>query len=448
MQKVMFALYKIKIWLLSQYYMLCPSKGTYKGLYRYKDVFGKCRYISVREKIFHKVENEIRRKKNKSVRIIMAFCGEWCETEIYNYFYRRGIDIAVVLSPYFNGKEENVRKEYIRNREFCKEKGFRYIDAFDMTDLSFKGDLRDIKGDILIYVKPWMTHYAKETSLYNMPLSSISCYIPYGIMQVKGEQFQFNQKCHHMFTHIFCESEIHRQMYDMFCDIGNSHVEFSGQPKMDPLVIDKKIDDRTIWKGVEDNSQVVKIIYSPHWWFSDGYATFMDNGISVLEYAESHTDSTSWIYKPHPHLEVEVVSRGYMSTEEYQDYVRRWENLPNAKVYLAGEYTDIFKTSDCIINDSISFIAEYMYTHKPMLLFQNENAGFNLFGEQTVKNVYTCRGDDMDSVENFIENVRNGNDDMKESRERFFNTNLNYYHVRGQLASEYIIERLTGILGI
>lgn len=448
MQKVMYVLYKIKIWLLSRYYMLYPSKGTYKGLYRYKDVFGKSKYISIRKKIFRRVEKKIGRKKNKSVRIIMAFCGEWCETEIYNYFYRRNIDIAVVLSPYFNGTEENIRKEYVRNREFCEEKGFRYIDAFDMTDWSFKGELRDVQGDILIYVKPWMTHYAEQTSLYNMPLSSVSCYIPYGIMQVKGEQFQFNQKCHHMFTHIFCESEIHRQMYDMFCDIGNSHVKFSGQPKMDPLVIDKEIDDRTIWKGVTGNSQVIKIIYSPHWWFSDGYATFMDNGMSILEYAESHTDSTSWIYKPHPHLEVEVVSRGYMSAEEYQDYVRRWENLPNAKVYLAGDYTDIFKTSDCIINDSISFIAEYMYTHKPMLLFQNENAGFNLFGEQTVKNVYTCRGDDMDSVERFIEDVRNGRDDMKAAREQFFNTNLNYYHIRGQLASEYIIERMADMLGI
>lgn len=448
MKTVLYLLYKMKIWLLSRYYMMCPSKGTYKGLYRYKDVFGKERYIRIRNKIFSRAESNIRRKQNKSIRIIMAFCGEWCSTEIYNYFHEKGMDIAVVLSPYFNGADENIRKEYMRNREFCEEKGFRYIDAFDITDWSFQGNIRDIQGDIVIYVKPWMTHYAEQTSLYNMPLSCISCYIPYGIMQVKGEQFQFNQRCHSMFTHVFCESELHRQMYEMFCDIGNSHVEFSGQPKMDPLVEESVIDDKAIWKGISGQGQMIKIIYSPHWWFSDGYATFMDNGLSILEYARTHTDTTSWIYKPHPHLETEIVSRGYMSAKEYQEYVDSWQSLPNARVYLAGDYTDIFKSSDCILNDSISFIAEYMYTHKPMLLFQNENAGFNLFGEQTVKNVYTCRGNDMESVVRFLENVRNGRDDMKEARERFFDTNLNYYRIRGQLASEYIAERIANILGV
>lgn len=448
MKKVLYFLYKIKIWILSNYYILCPQKGTYKGLYRYKDVFGEAKYIRIRNRIFGRAEKKINRKKNKSIRIMMAFCGEWCATEIYNYFDEKGMDIAVVLTPYFNSGQENLKKEYIRNREFCEARGFRYIDAFDTETWEFKGDIRNVQGDVVVYVKPWMAHYAEQTSLYNMPLSSISCYIPYGFMLSKGETFQFNQRCHNMFTHIYCESEIHRQMYKEYCDIGNSHVEFSGYPKMDPFVVDKATSDKDIWKGLSDHSQKTKIIYSPHWNFQDGYATFMDNGLAILQYAEAHSDTTSWIYKPHPHLEGELISRGYMSASEYQDYVDRWRNLPNGKVYLSGDYTDLFRSSDCIINDSISFIAEYMYTHKPMLLLQNESVEYNSFGQKSIENVYTCRGSDIECIVKFIENVRCGNDKMKLKREQFFDTNLNYFSIRGRLAHEYIILRLSHIIGI
>lgn len=447
MKKILFVLYAIKIWLLSRYYMLCPPKGTYGGLYRYKDVFGKEAYIAVRNKIFQRAENKIAKKKNKSVRIILVSSSEWCATEIYNYFSRIGIDIAVVLSPYFDRQEEYVRKEYVRSRAFCEKKGFRIIDAFDMKDFSFRGNLRDVQGDVLLYLKSYTTTYAKQTSLENMPLSSISCYIPYAVMLSRGEQAQFNQRCHNMFTYIFAESETHRQMYGRYCDIGNSHVEFSGHPKMDPFAEEKVVDEKRIWKGRGQNSRL-RVIYSPHWWFGGGYATFTDNALSILEYAETHADTTSWIYKPHPHLEAEVVSEGYMSAEEYQEYVKRWKELPNAEVYLEGDYSDIFRTSDCIINDSVSFIAEYMYTHKPMLLLQNADITieWNEFGEQIVNKVYTCKGSDIAGIFNFLENVRNGRDDMKEAREKFFDENLNYYQIRGEKAGEYISRRISEII--
>ncbi|MCM1297324.1 MAG: hypothetical protein NC311_17425, partial [Muribaculaceae bacterium] len=160
-----------------------------------------------------------------------------------------------------------------------------------------------------------------------------------------------------------------------------------------------------------------------------------------------HPDTTSWVYKPHPHLEAEVIARGYMSADEYGEYIARWRKLPNASVYLSGDYTDIFMTSDCIINDSISFIAEYMYTHKPMLLLRNKSMGYNAFGQKAVSHVYVCRGDDIEGIFEFIENVRLGRDSLKDGREQFFSENLDYYHIRGQRAGEYIAARISDFLG-
>lgn len=447
MKKTLYFLYKIKIWLLSCYYAICPSKGRYGGLYRYKDVFGNDRYVRMRNRIFAKAERKIARKKHQTIRIVMADCCEWCTTAIYDHFDAQGTDIAVVLVPFFHGTEASIREAYSLCRQFCEERHLRYIDAYDPSGWKLAmPDTANLLGDIMIYTNPWMGSYPEELKLKNLPLTSITCYIPYGFMLMKAEQHQFNQTSHNMFTHIYCESEVHRQMFREYCDIGNSHVEFTGHPKMDCYTEERSIDSRAIWNGLENNPHMLKVIYSPHWNFSGGYATFMDNGLRILAYAETHTDTTSWIYKPHPLLEKELIVKGYMTQDQYREYVERWQRLSNAKVYLSGDYGDIFLSSDCMINDSISFIAEYMYTHKPMLLLQNDSTQFNSFGEQCIKNVYTCRGNDLNHIIRFIEDAGNNKDAMKTEREQFFDDNLNYYKANGKPAGEYIISRLSHML--
>lgn len=451
MVKVIYFLYKIKIWILSHSFLLYPTRGKYADLYCYKNVFGTKKYVQMRNKIFSKSEVNIRKKNHKSVRIVMEDCSEWCTTDIYNYFDRKGVDIAVVLVPFFHGTEESIRKAYRLCREFCETKKFRYIEAYNPSDWKLvKESAQSVYGDVMIYTNPWMGSYPEEIKVNNIPLSIITCYIPYGFMLMKAEQHQFNQISHNMFTHIYCESAMHYQMFEEYCDIGKSHVEFSGHPKMDCYIERHKTYEERSYDAINTNQQNVrpiKIIYSPHWNFTGGYATFIHNGLQILQYAETHTDTTLWVYKPHPLLEKELITQGLMSAEEYGAYVERWERLPNAKVYLSGDYQEIFMSSDCMINDSISFIAEYMYAHKPMLLLHNDETNYNSFGMECINHVYKCNGNDLNSIFQFIENIRYGKDYMKETRERFFSMHLDYYHTKGLLASEYIISRISGILG-
>lgn len=449
MKNILYQLYQIKIWFLSIYYSLFPSGGTYTDLYRCKNVFGSLKYTKVRKRVFDKAECNIQKKKNKTIRIIMVDCCEWCTTDIYNYFHNQSIDTAVVISPFFHGTDDSIKKTYDLCLEFCNSKGFRYIDAYDPNGWTLKvGKPSSLYGDIMLYTNPWMGSYPEELKIKNLPLSSITCYIPYGFMLMKAEQHQFNQISHNMFTHIYCESESHYQMFRDYCDIGNAHVEFSGHPKMDYYLRPPNIANQTMWKGSEQNPDITKIIYSPHWNFAGGYATFLDNGIQILEYAETHPNTTSWIYKPHPLLEKELITRGAMTSIQYQEYLDRWEKLPNARICLAGDYGSLFLSSDCIINDSISFIAEYMYTHKPMLLLTNGTAQFNSFGEECIQHVHTCNVSEFGLIVQFIENIKNGIDVKKKDREQFFNNRLSYDHINGTLASDYIISRIIHIINI
>lgn len=448
MKKVLYLLYKIKIWMMVHFYVLFPSRGTYDKLYCYKNVFTINQYIKIRDRIFRKVERTIQNREKKSIRIIMTDCTEWATDQIYDYLSRRGMDVAVVLVPFLNGTGETIKKAYNLNRKFCESRKIRYLDVYDPeSGKLFPEFVKDIYGDVMIYTNPWMGAYPYELNVKNVALSSITCYIPYGFMLAKHESDQFNQRSHNMFTHIYCETKIHWQMYAKYCDIGNSHVEYAGYPKMDWYLKEKELDDALIWKGVSDGEHKIKIIYSPHWIVGQT-GTFMDNGLQILKYAEEHTQTTSWTYKPHPLLEREVVAWKHMSAKDYSEYVARWEKLPNAKVYLSGDYSDMFLSSDCIINDSVSFIAEYMYTHKPMLLLSNGSAEYNDFGEKCMKYLYICDSKDIEGIEKFIEDVATGKDEKKAERENFFREYLDYYRDHGESASEYIIHQICNMIGI
>ena len=94
-----------------------------------------------------------------------------------------------------------------------------------------------------------------------------------------------------------------------------------------------------------------------------------------------------------------------------------------------------------MILDSISFLGEYLYVHKPMLFLTRERNTFNDFGSELAKILYTADGGDFNAIKRFVENTVIQNDDyMLKEREAFFEKYLDYYKINGMPASEYIYE--------
>ena len=139
-------------------------------------------------------------------------------------------------------------------------------------------------------------------------------------------------------------------------------------------------------------------------------------------------------------LRVGAVQQGiFKSEEEYEEYLEMWRQLPNAQVIENGMYTDIFESSDAMILDSISFLGEYIYMHKPMLFLTRDRNTFNDFGKELVRVLYKTDGGNLEGIKNFVEkNVIVNEDPMKERREEFFEKYMDYRNQNGMLASEYI----------
>ena len=91
-------------------------------------------------------------------------------------------------------------------------------------------------------------------------------------------------------------------------------------------------------------------------------------------------------------------------------------------------YLEIFATSDGMIMDSNSFLAEYMYVNKPLLFLTREEQTFNKLGRSIVDTYDQCDGRDYIGIESF------------------FGKHLDYLAKNGCLAGEMIYNDIISLL--
>jgi len=225
------------------------------------------------------------------------------------------------------------------------------------------------------------------------------------------------------------ESPYHIKFYKKTAKMKNNLKTF-GSLKLDNY---KKEIKQNIWKKQKNP----KIIYAPHHTISnDGLrmSTFQNIHTDILNYAKNHQEY-SFIYKPHPMLKNTVVEYNLMTKEEYETYENTWNNLDNSLVYDKGEYFDIFKTSDILITDCSSFLAEYFPTKNPIIfLNRKDRAPFDKFGNAIKKGFYEANN--FNDVEILLENILNKKQDfLLKTRERILKK---HFYIKEPAYSELI----------
>ena len=127
--------------------------------------------------------------------------------------------------------------------------------------------------------------------------------------------------------------------------------------------------------------------------------------------------------------------------EQYKEYLKAWDDLPNARVIPDGDYYDMFLSSDTMILDCVSFLMEYQYTGKPLLMLLPETPrSLSEAGDKLVSVLYTARGNDYDAIQTFVDNMRNGNDILVEKRKEFFDIYLDYKKQNNMSATDFIYD--------
>ena len=429
--------------------------NTYKALANVELTGDIKLFKDISNAVFDANLRRIRSKETKKIVFFLKDSAEWSCEALYQIFSSRDeYEVSIAVAPYFMGTEQTITHTYLNTIKYFEDRDYSVIAMYDQKNDEYKTWQEIGMPDIVFHLNPHYEQFESTCNICEFPLSMLNIYIPYSFLIYDGVQLQFNQLSHHLFWKIFCETPMHRQMAAKYSDIGDSNVISCGYVKMDSFYDTNALPERLIWKispGAKDD--VKRIIYAPHWSVKDtftGFGNFDKIYMELYEYAKSHETTTSWVFRPHPLLRAGAVQQGIFESEKaYDEYLGLWNALPNAQVIEGGTYYDIFESSDAMVLDSISFMAEYMYVHKPMLFLTKDRNTFNEFGKELVKVLYTAEGNTIAGIEQFMADVVMGdNDYMKDAREEFFTKYLDYAKTNGMLAGEYIARYIDSEINI
>ena len=145
--------------------------------------------------------------------------------------------------------------------------------------------------------------------------------------------------------------------------------------------------------------------------------------------------------KPHPNLfpSLELQTNGEWNKDRQDNWKKEFLDNNNTQIIENGLYDDLFLTSDAMINDSVSFIAQYLPTLKPFLLCENtKGPGYNEWGQNIADSYYKAHNEE--DVIKFIKKVLiQGNDYMLNERKNALKRNIFIPNIgAGNYIKEYL----------
>lgn len=411
---------------------------------------------------------EIKRKCAGGEKIKIAFlvisAAEWGLEKVYRMLEKDDrVECYVVVSPLTDRDLESRRDTYLQTVDFFEKNGYEVRGGCN-EEFNIPVSWQEMGGipDIVMHSSPWIQSMATEYQVINFPLMSLHYYIPYGFNVADGrmenylERYVYNKEFVNMMTRVYADSEKALRSYQEYGLLHGKNVVYSGYAKMD-YFYDHKIWDETeirkLWKipdGIK-SQDMKKIIIAPHYSVSDSavlrFSTFTKNAYFFLYLAKKYCNRLSFVFKPHPNLRLRAVEANvFESYEAYDAYLEEWNSLPNAKVVQESDYLALFDTSDGMILDSASFLAEYKYVHKPLLFLQRKGQKFNSLGKILLEGDYTARGEDYAEIEKFLQDViLDGNDVLSGKRQQIFEDELDYMKRGEGSASEYIYKDIISL---
>jgi len=404
------------------------KKVKYRDLYLCKFGMSQYEYNKLTEQIFEKNIDRLKTYNKIKVSFLLFDASLWCGDLLYNLFANdERFDVNVLLFKRKDQENENQNKNFSAGLKGLQDRGIDVTPVLDGQDENIE------VADILFYLTPYDGTLSPKFQFKNLSLDKMICYIHYGFAVGYSTLVL---PIRYLVWKEFVLDKTYKKILDELFDRDTSFSIYTGCPKNDYLYENKKEKSST-------GEDVKTIIWAPHWSIDDGvlYATFRDNYKFFLEYAKKNK-KIKWIVKPHPNLFFSAVTSGVFERDsDFRQYLDEWDALPNADVVVGGNYQDCFCESDAMILDSASFIMEYQYVDKPMLFLRRDTQEFNALTASVIKASYSVAGDDLQSIETFINDVViNGDDYKKKEREEIFHSKLDYYNDNGMLASNYIYE--------
>lgn len=325
---------------------------------------------------------------------------------------------VVLVCPYTTYGDDRMFEEMFQSYKYFKEiKKYPTILSYNIKSNTWLS-LDDIQPDILFFTNP---HNLTLENYYEYGYKNyLSCYVPYHHETSKygNNKAQYGQPFHEAQWLIFSSC---RESLNTFKDVSalkGRNVHLTGYPAMEELL--DKIEGGAFQDPWKSKCKRKRVIWAPHHSIDKGgalpYSSFIAIAESMKKLCSKYKEKLVWCFKPHPLLKPKLYIHPDWGKEKTDLYYDFWSSEENTQIEL-GEYTNLFCTADAMIHDSSSFLAEFLYTKKPVLYTISENndcfSNFSEFGKKAYNSCYHAKN--ITDIDNFLtEIITNPTIDLKQ----------------------------------
>ena len=336
------------------------------------------------QSVIPRIRNKYKNKEKIRVLFLSNEISKWGYDSIYKLFEENALyEPLVGIFPLSRSIDGTDRTQPSQEEQFnfFKNKGFNVISLY--KDDLYK-PLKELEPDIVFYQQQWDLPYEYSPDEISKDALTFACSYSY---EVLSDRENYTKNYHGKLFKYYIEDELNKQRYKKHKGYSNN-CSVVGYLKLDKYLEKNEISVDKYWK----NPDKLKVIYAPHHSLDTSdkdcisLATFRENGKFILDYAKTHPQTT-WVFKPHPRFKFVIEKEGIMSNKEIDEYYKEWKKI--GYIYESGDYIDIFKTSDLMITDCCSFLAEYLPTGKPLIRMINpKGIRLNKLGERICSEYY------------------------------------------------------------
>lgn len=370
-------------------------------------------------------ESQLKEAKKIKVLFIVIFDSVWKLEDLYRQMEASTIyEPEIVVAPHTALKEKEAIRQVNATVEKFRRDRYKVASSYDRESKSWIDVKELVSPQIVFFTVPYdYTHpYFKITHFSD----TLTAYVPYAFVVIPRIELHYKAFFYKRLWRYYVESDIHKDYAQSFGLRKNVFV--TGYPGLDALNYNRKF-DQGAWK-LNAIKEVRRIIWAPHHTIEGqdaglGYSSFTMYCEFFLELLEKFDGRLQIAFKPHPLLKGKLENDPSWGITKTAKYYKGWAHHPYGQLE-EGAYVDLFLTSDALIHDSASFMAEYMVTRKPLLFLTTEGKvkpKFNSFGDLLYEKHY--KASDKKEISTFIERVVfGGEDDMLNSRKTFIEDNL------------------------
>lgn len=384
-------------------------------------------------------------KEPLNVVFMVLYSAVWKYDSVYKLMEKDPMfNPLILVCPVADYGKEHMVENFRPTVEMFKKKGYNVMSAYDETTDTFV-NIDDLKPDLLMYAFQWSSHVDPRYNVYTLQ-KYLKCYVNYSF---KNNPFEWSiaSREQGIMWMYFSECEDNKKLAQSFNQREFQNIHVVGYPIYDEVQATEAVGKD--WK-IKDNS-LKRIIWAPHHSIEGSdkaikLSTFLLFADDMLEFKNKYKDKVQFAFKPHPQLKPALYKHKDWGKERTDAYYKEWEEGDNSS-FVAGEYIDLFKSSNGMIHDSHSFTVEYLYVDKPVMFMTNydRESQCNAVGKRAFAAHY--HGTSREDIKSFIEDVViDGKDTMSEKRHQFYQDIL--VPPNGKSVAENIISEITTALEI